>query len=153
LEIPINRDLRRGAAAALRDIKTSNLVTMIGLWFTAFAALGSVPSARGASLLASHFSGSVYTLDFTQNGDSGNLTITSSVAGCGVTPAWLQLYPDDKKLYCFDESWTGRGTVGSYNVASDGRLSIASQMPSVGNDVHGRLYGGSDGKGFVAAAQ
>lgn len=116
-------------------------------------ALTLVQSALGASLIASHFSGKVFTLNFQQAGNSGSLSITGEYTGCGTTPGWLQLYPEDKKLYCFDEAWTGRGYIAQYNVASDGRLSLATQFQTTGNDVHGLLYGGPNGKSFIATAQ
>ncbi|KAI9154877.1 putative 6-phosphogluconolactonase [Paramyrothecium foliicola] len=120
---------------------------------TILAGFSLVPSVFSASLLASHFSGKVYTLNFSQNGNSGNLAITSETTGCGTTPSWLQLYSEDQKVYCFDESWTGRGYIAQYNVATDGRLTLSTQFSTSGNDVHGVLYGGADGKSFLATAQ
>jgi 6-phosphogluconolactonase (cycloisomerase 2 family) len=118
---------------------------------TVLTGLALVPSAWGASLIASHFSGKVYTLDFQEA--SGQLSVVAETGGCGTIPGWIQLYSEDKALYCFDESWFGSGTIAKYNVASDGRLTVASQFRTTGNDVHGTLYGGSNGKGFVATAQ
>ena len=112
-----------------------------------------MPSAWAASLVASHYTGRLYTLEFTQNGASGTLAIRSNVSGCGQLPAWLEMYPEDGKLWCFDESWFGRGNIASFNVASSGQLSMAQQFSTTGNDVHGVLYGGSNGKSFIATAQ
>jgi 6-phosphogluconolactonase (cycloisomerase 2 family) len=134
-------------------IQTQTNDTMLGHLTTLVAGLSLVPSALGASLIASHFSGKVYTLNFSQSGSTGSLSVVAEASGCGSIPAWLQLYPEDKKLYCFDESWYGSGTIAQYNVASDGRLSVGVSFPSAGNDVHGVLYGGSNGKSFVATAQ
>ncbi len=128
---------------------------MTRLTRTLVSGLGLVmaPAAMGATLLASHYNGKLYTLAFTQNGTSGSLAITYQTTGCGTTPGWLELYPESKTLDCFDESWAGNGTDASFWVDADGKLTLASQVPTTGNDVHGLLYGGPDGKSFVATAQ
>ncbi|KAF2260317.1 putative isomerase YbhE [Lojkania enalia] len=121
-----------------------------------FASLGFAPIALGATLLASHYTGGLYTLSFNSNTTSTGasaLSITSQATGCGELPGWLELYPQDKTLYCFDESWYGSGYIASYSVGSDGKLTLTGQTPTTGNDVHGLLYGGPDGKSFVATAQ
>lgn len=110
-----------------------------------------VPSAMGATLLASHFSGSVHTLNF--NEATSSLSVVADYSGCGTTPGWLELYAQDASLWCFDESWTGSGPIVRYNVARDGRLSQAEQFKTTGNTVHGLLYGGPNGKSFIATAQ
>ncbi|KAL2144215.1 hypothetical protein VTI28DRAFT_9426 [Corynascus sepedonium] len=118
-----------------------------------FAAAALAPGALGANLLVSHFSGSLYSLSFTNSNSSGQLSITSETDGCGVTPAWLQLYSDINKVYCFDESWMGSGSSAEYDVAEDGSLALTGNLQTTGNSVHGALYGGSDGKGFVATVE
>lgn len=115
----------------------------------AIALLGLSPSVQGVKLLASHFAGGVYTLDF----NGSKLTQQAKADGCGKTPGWIQYYSDDKTLYCFDESWAGSGNLVSYSVASDGTLKQSALATTTGNSVHGLLYGGSNGKGFVATAQ
>jgi hypothetical protein len=110
------------------------------------------PGALGATLIASHFAGGVYTLSFTGSNTSGTLAITSQTT-CGTTPGWIELYTDTKKLYCFDESWSGSGVLNEYSVANDGRLSLTGSAKTTGNSVHGLLYGGSDGRGFVATVE
>ncbi len=112
------------------------------------AAAGSV---HGATLLASHYNGQIYTLAL--DVANGSLAVASQTAACGTTPGWLELYSDTKTLYCFDESWSGSGFIASYSVAADGKLSKTAQVPTTGNDVHGALYGGADGRSFVAAVQ
>jgi 6-phosphogluconolactonase (cycloisomerase 2 family) len=113
----------------------------------------SAPTASSATLLAAHYTGKLYTLSFTSTGSTGSLTVGSPVTGCGNTPAWLELYPADKTLYCFDESWTGSGSNAAYSVGSDGKLTLKSSARTSGNSVHGVLYGGSDGKGFAATVE
>ncbi|KAK4118789.1 putative isomerase YbhE [Parathielavia appendiculata] len=121
--------------------------------FVLLACAAVVQGACGATLIASHFAGGVYTLSFTGTNSSGALSITSQTNGCGTTPGWLELYSDTRKLYCFDESWTGSGLSAEYSVANDGRLSLTGQIRTSGNSVHGTLYGGADGRGFVATAE
>jgi len=115
----------------------------------AVALLGLSPAVQAVKLLASHYSGNIYTLDFSGN----KLTNQAKVAACGRTPGWIDYYADDKLLYCYDESWFGSGNIASYNVSSDGTLKQFASGPTTGNDVHGTLYGGSNGKGFIASAQ
>lgn len=116
------------------------------------AGVALAPGAFGATLIASHFSGGVYTLSLTGTNTSGTLSISSQTKGCGNTPAWLQYYSDSRKLYCFDEFYSN-GVLAEYSVANDGRLSSTGQGKTAGNSVYGRLYGGSDGRGFVATAE
>ena len=114
-----------------------------------------VPSAFGANLLVSHFSGSVYSLSYkegTVDSDAA-LLVKSSVQGCGKMPTWLTLDSANGTLYCFDEESTGSGVVSSYAVANDGSLKLSGSAQTVGKDVHGWLYGGDDGKGFVSLAE
>ena len=119
----------------------------------AFAALGLAPTVLGAKLIASHYTGAVFTLDLKLDGGVSTLSSQAKVDGCGQLPGWLEYYPEDKTLYCFDESWYGSGLIASYNVSDDGSLKLFGQTPTTGNDVHGLLYGGPKGKSFVATAQ
>jgi len=111
------------------------------------------PGALGATLIASHFAGGIYSLSFSGGNTTGTLSITSQASGCGTTPGWIELYSDSRKLYCFDESWSGSGVIAEYSVANDGRLSLTGTTKTTGNSVHGLLYGGADGRGFVATVQ
>ncbi|KAL2017434.1 hypothetical protein VTK56DRAFT_2090 [Thermocarpiscus australiensis] len=125
----------------------------MSLFVPLLAGIGLAPGALGATLIASHFAGGIYTLSLTATNTSGTLSISSQTTGCGTTPAWIELYADSRKLYCFDESWTGSGYIAEYGVANDGRLSLTGQARTAGNTVHGSLYGGADGRGFVATAE
>lgn len=117
-------------------------------------ALLPVAFASTSTLLASHFSGAVFTLSLNTQGSNGSsLAIISAAGGCGSTPTWLQYYDDTKKLYCWDESWQGYGTIAEYNVTSDGELIVNGQAETTGNDVHGTLYGGPLGRSFIAAVE
>ncbi|GAB1315341.1 Carboxymuconate cyclase [Madurella fahalii] len=117
------------------------------------AGISLAPGAWAATLIASHFGGGIYTLSLTTAGASGTLSVTSQATGCGTTPGWIELYADERKLYCFDESWSGSGFIAEYNVANDGKLSMTTQVRTTGNSVHGLLYGGPDGRGFVATSE
>ncbi|CAI6334006.1 unnamed protein product [Periconia digitata] len=113
--------------------------------------LAALPSAMSVKLLASHYTGKIFTLDFDSSATA--LTSEASVEGCGRLPGWLEYYSDDQTVYCFDESWFGSGYIVSYNISDSGALTQYQQAPTTGNDVHGLLYGGADGKSFVATAQ
>lgn len=120
-----------------------------------FAVIALLPTAFAATstLLASHFGGAIFTLSLNTQGSNGTLVITSAAGGCGTTPTWLQYYADTKKLYCWDESWQGYGTMAEYNVSSDGTLIVNGQAKTSGNDVHGVLYGGPSGRSYIATVQ
>jgi hypothetical protein len=115
----------------------------------AVAVLAVAPAVQAVKLLASHYSGNIYTLDFSGN----KLTNQAKAAACGSTPGWIDYYSADKTLWCYDEAWTGSGNIVSYNVSDQGTISKFASARTTGNDVHGTLYGGSNGKGFVASAQ
>lgn len=120
------------------------------------AGLSLLSHALAVRLLASHFSGTIYTLDLSwNNATSGNLKITSQAEGCGVTPTWLYLDQDTRTVYCFDESWAGSGVITQWSLsnASANSLSITGSAATPGNSVYGSLYGGKDGKAFVITAE
>ncbi|KAK6219272.1 hypothetical protein LQW54_002260 [Pestalotiopsis sp. IQ-011] len=111
-----------------------------------------VPAVLAEKLLASHYTGQVYSLDLTVNGSIGTLKSTSSTGGCGKMPTWLDLDSDTGTLYCFDESGAGQqgvsgGVATTYTVNTDGSLKQTGQAKTKGGEVHGSFYGGSDGRG------
>ncbi|KAF2115947.1 Lactonase, 7-bladed beta-propeller-domain-containing protein [Lophiotrema nucula] len=118
------------------------------------AGLGFSQTVLSTTLIASHYTGKVFTLNFNPNATGASaLSVASQTAGCGTTPAWLEYYPQDKTLWCVDESWNNGGYLVSYTVGSDGKLTQATQAKSTGNSVHGLLYGGTDGKGYLATVE
>jgi len=124
----------------------------------AVIAVGIAPAVVADKLLASHYSGQVYSLDLTVSGSTGTLKTTSSTSGCGKMPSWLTLDSEKGVLYCFDESGAGQqgvsgGVVTSYTVNTEGSLKQSGQAKTSGGDVHGWFYGGPDGRGFVATAE
>ncbi|KAI1805064.1 3-carboxy-cis,cis-mucoante lactonizing enzyme [Daldinia bambusicola] len=113
--------------------------------------LGLAPEALAANLLASHYTGKIFSLSFTGSGSNATLVNKSSVSGCGRLPAWLHV--DSGVVYCVDEDWFGSGVLASYSVASDGSLKQTGRAATAGASVHGTPYGGEDGKGFFATVE
>ncbi|KAK8009704.1 glucosamine-6-phosphate isomerase [Apiospora arundinis] len=125
------------------------------MWSTGFVlASGLASHALAAKLIASHFSGPVYTLDFTPtNATSGTLKVDGQTNGCGRIPAWLTVDKATNSVYCFDESWYGSGVLAQFAADANAKLTLKSSAPTLGNSVHGSLYGGSDDKSFVITAE
>lgn len=125
----------------------------------ALTGLSFLSNAFAVKLLATHFSGQIYTLDLTlaSGGSSGTLAVSSKVKGCGVTPAWLHLDEESRTVYCIDESWQGSGVLQQYSLnpktASNTVLTLTGSAATPGNSVHGSLYGGKDGKKFIITSE
>ena len=112
--------------------------------------------ADGSTLLATHYTGSVYNLLYTPPSSGqqhGNLTIRSSTASCGNKPSWLTVDSTSNAVYCMDEDSSGQNVLASFSSATDGTVKLRSTTITAGGSVHGALYGGSDGKGFFATAE
>jgi 6-phosphogluconolactonase (cycloisomerase 2 family) len=108
-------------------------------------------AALGAStLLVSHYSGTLYTLALS---DDGKLTLASQTSAGSRMPSWLTLDSAGKVLYVTDESNYGGSTLAAFSVGTDGKLTTKGTARSPGGELHSTLYGGSDGKGFLAAAE
>lgn len=118
----------------------------------AYAGLALAPSALGANLIASHYSGKVFALSYTQSGNTGKLAIAGSATGCGNMPSWLTLDSASGTLLCVDES-SDSGTLSTFSVSNTGALTLNGSARTTGGDVHGSFYGGPDGKGFVVMAE
>ncbi|GKT46172.1 uncharacterized protein ColSpa_06353 [Colletotrichum spaethianum] len=112
--------------------------------------LAAIPGAIGATLIASHYSGQLYTLNLSS---TNQLTIAKSVSSGNRMPAWLDLDSTSKTVYIPDEIQWGQPLLKSFLVAADGSLTPKGQVQTAGGELHSTLYGGSDGKGFVALAQ
>jgi hypothetical protein len=119
---------------------------------TTSAGLALAPSAFGANLIASHYTGKLYSLSYTASGSTGKLAITGSVSGCGNMPSWLQLDSASGTLLCTDES-SNSGALSTFVVANSGAVTLNGSARTSGGDVHGSFYGGSDGKGFAVLAE
>jgi hypothetical protein len=107
-------------------------------------------------LLASHFSGTIYTLDLNFASEtSATLSVTSKATGCGVTPTWLYLDQSTRTVYCMDESWAGSGVLTQYSLGANtsSTFTMTGQAKTPGNSVHGSLYGGANGKSFLITSE
>ncbi|KAL8376692.1 hypothetical protein RB595_007691 [Gaeumannomyces hyphopodioides] len=115
-------------------------------------ALGPV-AAQTTNLVASHFSGNLYSLSYTSSGGTGRLAQTASQRAGGTWPAWLTYDSASRTLYTVDEAnWVGP-VFTEFKVAADGKLTKGAASPRSGGELHSTLYGGQDGKGFIAGAQ
>lgn len=114
--------------------------------------LSVLNSVTAVQLLATHFSGFIYTLDLQLKDDlsSGSIKVTSKNSGAGVTPAWLHL--EGRTLYAIDESWQGSGVLTQWQVGK-GSIKLQATAKTPGNSVHGDLYGGKDGKSFLVTSE
>jgi hypothetical protein len=117
------------------------------------AAACLVQAALGANLLVSHYNGNLYSLALTTSGAAGSLSIKQTLRAGGSMPSWLTLDSASGTLYVTDESTYGSPVLTSVSVANDGSLKSASTARSNGGELHSTLYGGADGKGFIAAAE
>ena len=110
---------------------------------------GSVASA--ANLWASHYS--TATLNYL-NFDGNSLTLKSSVSSGNTLPSWLTYDSVGKTLYVPDEVFTGQngGTLMSYSVGNNGSLQMIGKGQTPQGVVATALYGGPDGRSFIANA-
>ncbi|KAJ2984976.1 hypothetical protein NUW58_g5781 [Xylaria curta] len=104
------------------------------------ALLGLPAHVLGVNLLASHYTGKIYSLSF----DNSTLTVGSSTAA-GTLPAWLGLDTNGgvKTVYSVDESWYGSGTLVSFTVEANGALTQTGRLTTSGASVHGTPYANS----------
>lgn len=128
-------------------LRTSNL-TMVHSSFLAVALLGSSTSA--VSLYASHYSGTINTLNL--NGNS--LTLANSTTTGNTLPSWITYDSAGKALYIADEVFYGAssGNLASFSIGSNGALKASGKGPTAMGVVATTLYGGADGKSFIANA-
>ncbi|RKU44040.1 hypothetical protein DL546_005382 [Coniochaeta pulveracea] len=68
-------------------------------------------------------------------------------------PSWLTLDRDGGKVYVTDESTYGSPVLTVVPVSADGTLGSPTTARANGGAVHSILYGGSDGKSFIATAE
>ncbi|KAF9871774.1 hypothetical protein CkaCkLH20_10708 [Colletotrichum karsti] len=125
---------------------------MMAILFLLWAFLTVFGKVQGATLLASHYSGQIYTLNLSP---ANQLTITKSASSGNRMPAWLDLDSATKTLYVPDETQWGQPLLKSFSVADDGTVTAKGQAQTAGGELHSTLFGhgGQDGKGFIALAQ
>lgn len=102
------------------------------------ALLGLPAHVLGVNLLASHYTGKIYSLSF----NNSTLSVGPSVTGAGSLPAWLGLDTSGgaKTVYSVDEDWFGSGVLASFTVGANGALTQTGKLASLGASVHGTPY-------------
>lgn len=105
--------------------------------------------AVAEKLIASHFSGDIYTLSLS---DNGTLSIVGSVSSGAEMPTWLAYDAKTGDLVVPDESWSGAGVMSQFSVSKSGTVTPVASAATLGGDVHGTFYHTADGGTFVATA-
>jgi hypothetical protein len=105
-------------------------------------------AVNAANLWATHYSGTVNYLTF--NGNS--LALTSSTKTNNAMPSWITYDNATKALYIPDEQFYGSsgGSLVSFSIGNNGALTSTGKGSTPQSSVATALYGGSDGKGFIA---
>ncbi|KAJ4377851.1 hypothetical protein N0V83_000681 [Neocucurbitaria cava] len=109
---------------------------------------GSVASA--ANLWATHYSGTINYLTFSGK----DLKLSSSTRTGNNLPSWITYDGPGKALYIPDEVFYGpsTGNLVSFAIGNNGTLTPTGKAPTPQGVVATALYGGADGKGFIANA-
>ncbi|KAI6361171.1 hypothetical protein MCOR25_006542 [Pyricularia grisea] len=105
-------------------------------------------TAAQSNLVASHFNGNVYSLAFS----GSQLTLKQTLKAGGTWPAWVTYDNDTRTVYVNDEAGWIAPTITALSVSADGTLAQTAAARSNG-EVYSGLYGGADGKGFIAVVQ
>ncbi|KAF1932953.1 putative isomerase YbhE [Didymella exigua CBS 183.55] len=107
-------------------------------------------AAAAANLYATHYSGTINHLTFNNN----SLTLVSSEKTGQTLPSWITYDAVGKKLYIPDENFdeNSSGVLVSYSVDAKGALTKAGNTTTPRGGVATVLYGGKDGRGFIANA-
>ncbi|KAH6616696.1 Lactonase, 7-bladed beta-propeller-domain-containing protein [Boeremia exigua] len=106
-------------------------------------------AAAAANLYASHYSGSITHLTFNSN----SLAIVSSEKTGQTLPSWITYDSVGKKLYVPDENFlNGNAVLVSYSTNAKGALTKTGNTTTPNGGVSTVLYGGKDGRGFIATA-
>ncbi|PLB41287.1 3-carboxy-cis,cis-mucoante lactonizing enzyme [Aspergillus candidus] len=113
-------------------------------------------SSSQANIYATHYNGNVYALSLTQrHNDAYKLDLVSSLKACGPMPSWLTVDPDLHLLYCSDETGDPKtnGSVSTLSISDKGgSLKEITTTEVPGGGVHSVIYGGEDGKRYLAIA-
>ncbi|KAK0392003.1 hypothetical protein NLU13_1501 [Sarocladium strictum] len=107
--------------------------------------------AAAQQLVVSHFSGTVYALNYSD----GNLTITDQNKQAGQRiPSWVTWDGKSRTAYVSDESWFGArtGRFASYGLSEAGKLTVSGVATTNGGDVASGVYGGPGGNSFIGQA-
>jgi 6-phosphogluconolactonase (cycloisomerase 2 family) len=108
-------------------------------------------AAAAANLYAAHYSGTINHLTF----DNNSLTLVSSEKTGQTLPSWITYDAKGKKLYIPDENFVDKNSSAilvSYSVDAKGALTKIGNATTPRGGVATVLYGGKDGRGFIANA-
>jgi hypothetical protein len=108
-------------------------------------------AAAAVNLYAVHYSGTINHLAF--NNDS--LALVSSAKTGQTLPSWTTYDTAGKKLYIPDENFVNekeKGLLVSYSIDANGVLTKAGNSTTPRGGVSTTLYGGKNGRGFIANA-
>jgi len=134
------------------EATTSSFTTSVRPSSTTTASSTPTPGSSSKAILwATHYDGTLSTLTFTVSGSAYSLVSSSKQTTCGTQPSWLTYDATTSTLYCLDEYYIS-GQLFSYAVGSSGIPSQTSKVTTVANGLHSTLYGGSNGKGYIAIA-
>ncbi|OSS50782.1 hypothetical protein B5807_04518 [Epicoccum nigrum] len=107
-------------------------------------------AVAATNLYAAHYSGTINHLAFNNN----SLTLVSSEKTGQTSPSWITYDAVGKTLYVPDENTdpASNTTLISYSVDSQGALTKKETATTLRGGVSTVLYGGKDGRGFIANA-
>jgi hypothetical protein len=107
-------------------------------------------AANAANLWATHYSGTLNYLTFSGN----SLTLSSSSKIGNNLPSWITYDSAGKALYVPDEVFYGpsTGSLVSFSIGNNGTVTSNGKGITPQGVVATALYGGADGKGFIANA-
>lgn len=107
-------------------------------------------AASAANLWATHYSGTINYLSFNSNA----LTLSSSASTGNKLPSWITYDSAGKALYIPDEVFQGQGggNLVSFSVGTNGNVSSIGKGSTPQGVVATTLYGGPDGRSFIANA-
>jgi outer membrane protein assembly factor BamB len=113
-------------------------------------ALLFIRRSHAAALYATHYSGTINTLNFNAN----TLTLANSSSTGNTLPSYITYDSPSRALYIADEVFYGAssGNLASFVINSDGALKANGKGPTALGVVATSLYGGEDGKGFIVNA-
>lgn len=106
--------------------------------------------ATAANLLVSHYAGTISSLAFNNN----VLKLTSEASTGNVLPSWITYDGVGKTLYIPSEALPPltTGDLISYSVSKNGSSTPSGKVTSPFGQVATILYGGPDGRSFIANA-
>lgn len=102
------------------------------------------------NLYATHYSGTVNYLTFS---GGNSLTLTTSTRTGNTLPSWITYDGPGKALYIPDENFNAQtGTLVSFSIGANGALTPTGKVTTTQGVVATTLYGGADGRSFIANA-